>query len=225
MASDQYFSFGASPSNNLQQSADLSRRPSDILHAVSNYEAYPTTRGPLELHQEDDEWNEWGVADAEELDENRFVNFSLLSHIAVQLRDKVPRGTHVKGSIPYPKAFTGRDIVSTIQALIQRELAINHGISTTDRRQALQVARSLQSQLFFYEAEWGGRVLQDGVEDVYMFLDDQDSGPSDGVMKEELPTGVVTAMTQCYAPGCGEEGTVCYSPRCPRRVSAFLHYV
>jgi len=234
VGTDQYFSFGASSAN--LPTADLSRRPSDILNAVSNYNAYasppndtfedyneyPTTgaRGPLELHQED--WDEWGPADPEELDENRFVNFSLLSHISVQLRDKVPRGTHVKGSIPYPRAFTGRDIVSTIQALIQRELAINHGISTTDRRQALLVARSLQSQLFFYEAEWGGRVLQDGVEDVYMFLDDQE-GPSEnmGVMREELPTGVVTAMTQCYAPGCGEEGTVCYSPRCPRRVSAF----
>lgn len=94
---------------------------------------------------------------------------------------------------------------STIQSLIQRELLINHGVSTSDRRAALQVlyflyvalcvltlfclrflhgsfvlvtqvARSLHSQLFFYEVEWGGRVLQDGVEDVYMFLDDLDGG-------------------------------------------------
>lgn len=49
--------------------------------------------------------------DEDEDDETRFVNFSLLSHIAMQLRDKVPRGTHVKGSIPYPRAFTGKDIV------------------------------------------------------------------------------------------------------------------
>lgn len=46
-----------------------------------------------------------------ELDERRFMNISLLSNIAVQLRDKVPRGTHVKGSIPYPRAFTGKDVV------------------------------------------------------------------------------------------------------------------
>jgi hypothetical protein len=52
----------------------------------------------------------------------------------------------------------------------------NQGTSTNDRYIALLVARSLQQQLFFYEVEWGGRVLQDGVEDVYMFLDDQD-GP------------------------------------------------
>jgi hypothetical protein len=40
-----------------------------------------------------------------------FANFALLSNIAVWLRDEVPRGTHVKGSIPYPRAFTGKDIV------------------------------------------------------------------------------------------------------------------
>lgn len=46
-----------------------------------------------------------------ELDGRRFMDVSLLSNVAVQLKDKVPRGTHVKGSIPYPRAFTGRDIV------------------------------------------------------------------------------------------------------------------
>ncbi|KAK0214906.1 CNH domain-containing protein [Armillaria fumosa] len=152
----------------------------------------------------------------EEEDENIFVNFSLLSHIAVQLRDKVPRGTHVKGSIPYPRAFTGKDIVSTIQSQIQRELAINHGFSTSDRRAALQVARSLQSQLFFYEVEWGGQILQDGVEDVYMFLDDLPGASDEPPERAELPTGVVTVLTKCYSPGC-DEGTVCYSPRCPRK--------
>ena len=48
-------------------------------------------------------------SDEESLDS--FVNFSLLSNIAVWMRDQVPRGTHVKGSIPYPRAFTGKDIV------------------------------------------------------------------------------------------------------------------
>jgi hypothetical protein len=173
-----------------------------------------TPRGPLELHEEGEGY--WEDEDEEE-DETRFVNFSLLSHIAVQLRDKVPRGTHVKGSIPYPRAFTGKDIVSTIQAQIQRELAVNHGISTSDRRAALQVARSLQSQLFFYEVEWGGRVLQDGVEDVYMFLDDQEGGSDAAPEREELPTGVVTMLTKCYSPSCGDEAP-CYSYGCPRRV-------
>ena len=59
----------------------------------------------------DDEY--WEDEDEDEDDE--MLNLALLSHMAVQLRDKVPRGTHVKGRIPYPRAFTGKDIVvSTI---------------------------------------------------------------------------------------------------------------
>ncbi len=51
-------------------------------------------------------------------------------------------------------------------------------INPPDKRPALLVARSLQNLLFFYEVEWGSRVLQDGVEDVYMFLDDYEIGGS-----------------------------------------------
>ncbi|KAJ7132313.1 Dbl-like domain-containing protein [Mycena epipterygia] len=176
-------------------------------------------RGPLELH--DDAEDAYWEDEEEDDDESRFVNFSLLSNIAVQLRDKVPRGTHVKGSIPYPRAFTGKDIVSTIQTQIQRELAVNHGISTSDRRAALQVARSLQSQLFFYEVEWGGRVLQDGVEDVYMFLDDQEGTSDAAPEREELPTGVVTMLTKCYSPSCSDD-MPCYSYGCPRKGTLFI---
>ncbi|KAJ7460820.1 signal transducer [Mycena latifolia] len=203
---DQYLS--TAPPN-------VERHPSEMLRDLASY----APRGPLELH-DDAEDGYWEDEDEED-DESRFVNFSLLSHIAVQLRDKVPRGTHVKGSIPYPRAFTGKDIVSTIQAQIQRELAVNHGISTSDRRAALQVARSLQSQLFFYEVEWGGRVLQDGVEDVYMFLDDQEGTSDAAPEREELPTGVITMLTKCYSPSCGDE-TQCYSYGCPRRGNTFV---
>lgn len=38
-------------------------------------------------------------------------DLSLLSHLAFRLRDSVPRGTHAKGNISYPRTFTGRDIV------------------------------------------------------------------------------------------------------------------
>jgi len=60
--------------------------------------------GDDDYYDQDDEYSE-----EESLDS--FVNFSLLSNIGVWLRDQVPRGTHVKGSIPYPRAFTGKDIV------------------------------------------------------------------------------------------------------------------
>ena len=54
------------------------------------------------------------LGDPDEIDEHEFLNTALLSHIAVKLRDKVPRGTHVQGSIPYHNAFTGKDIVVRI---------------------------------------------------------------------------------------------------------------
>ncbi|KAJ6607025.1 CNH domain-containing protein [Mycena sp. CBHHK59/15] len=180
-------------------SQGLSRNTSANSTGAAAYQPEPDNYlsvGPSGLH--DDVDGGYWEDEEEDDDENRFVNFSLLSHIAVQLRDKVPRGTHVKGSIPYPRAFTGKDIVSTIQSQIQRELAINHGISTNDRRAALQVARSLQSQLFFYEVEWGGRILQDGVEDVYMFLDDQE-----GTCGDEAP---------CYSYGCPRRGNPLVAP-------------
>jgi hypothetical protein len=58
-----------------------------------------------DYYEDDEEF----YSEEESLDS--FVNFSLLSNIAVWLRDQVPRGTHVKGSIPYSRAFTGKDIV------------------------------------------------------------------------------------------------------------------
>ncbi|KAI0050993.1 Dbl-like domain-containing protein [Auriscalpium vulgare] len=170
-------------------------------------------QGAYQDDYEDEEYEEY--EDSEEgLDS--FVNFSLLSNIAVWLRDQVPRGTHVKGSIPYPHAFTGKDIVSTLQSRIRSELMINQGAATDDRVIALQVARSLQQQLFFYEVEWGGRVLQDGVEDVYMFFDDQEHSAEVSLEREELPTSVITVLTKCYSPSCSE-ASPCYSFACPRR--------
>ncbi|KAF8757531.1 hypothetical protein RHS01_03367 [Rhizoctonia solani] len=121
-----------------------------------------TAKGRLELHHDEDDPDDYDYSD----------------------EDETLSGTHVKGSIPYTHAFTGKDIVSTIQSTIQRQLAITFDLSTNDRRTALQVARSLQNQLFFYEVEWGGQALNDGVEDVYMFLDDQ-GGASDNDSSEK----------------------------------------
>ena len=95
---------------------------------------------------------------------------------------------------------------------------MNMQISSTDRRPALHLARSLQSQLFFYEVEWGGRVLQDGVEDVFMFLDDQEGGAETRREQEELPTAVFTPLTKCYSPSCLDGSAPCYAFSCPRRV-------
>ena len=93
---------------------------------------------------------------------------------------------------------------------------MNQGVATNNRAIALQVARSLQQQLFFYEVEWGGRQLQDGVEDVYMFLDDQEGSSDAPPDQTELPTSVITLLTRCYSPSC-TDAMPCYSFACPRR--------
>jgi hypothetical protein len=86
--------WAAGPSNFLE------RRNTNVIEQIKNF-----VPRHLELHEEEE-------ADLLfDEDARRFINLSLLSHLAVQLYDNVPRGTHVKGSIPYPRAFTGKDVV------------------------------------------------------------------------------------------------------------------
>ncbi|KAF9444873.1 Dbl homology domain-containing protein [Macrolepiota fuliginosa MF-IS2] len=139
-----------------------------------------------------------------------FTDHSMLSDLAMVLRIKVPRGTHIKKNTPYSNAFTGKNIVSTIHSQITQ----SHGGASNDRIPALLVARSLQSQLFFYEVEWGDRVLQDDAGSVYMFIDEPQHPPE----AAEIPTGVVTVLTKCYSPSCGKfDDGPCYSYSCPRK--------
>src|ERR1700678_2732483 len=80
--------------------SSLERRNTNLIDQIKNF-----VPRPLELHEEEE---------ADLLfddDARRFINLSLLSNLAVQLYDNVPRGTHVKGSVPYPRAFTGKDVV------------------------------------------------------------------------------------------------------------------
>ncbi|KIJ21133.1 hypothetical protein PAXINDRAFT_6902 [Paxillus involutus ATCC 200175] len=68
----------------------------------SVYGAAGSPTGPMvDQDDEDDDY----FTDSDDPDPDRFVSFSQLSHLAVRLRDKVPRGTHVKSSIPYLRAF------------------------------------------------------------------------------------------------------------------------
>jgi hypothetical protein len=50
-----------------------------------------------------------------------------------------------------------------------------------------------------------------------MFMDDQEGGSDAIGEREELPTGVVTMLTRCYSPSCGDGG-LCYAFACPRKV-------
>lgn len=51
------------------------------------------------------------VEEEEEENEMNFFNPSLLSHVSVQLKDRVERNSHVKGGIAWQASFTGRDLV------------------------------------------------------------------------------------------------------------------
>ena len=108
---------------------------------------------------------------------------------------------------------------SMIQSQIQRELVINNNVSTNDRYAAVQVARSLQRQLFFHEVEGGYRDLQDSVADLYKFMDDVEGGLDATSEPEKLPTSVVTMLTRCYSPSCGNGASPCYAFSCPRKAS------
>jgi hypothetical protein len=76
--------------------------------------------------------------------------------------------------------------------------------------------------LFFYEVEWGARVLQDGVEDVYMFMDDPEGDSF--IEWTELPTGVVTILTRCYSASCYNLGLGCYAYGCPRNLKVSIYF-
>lgn len=84
-----------------------------LLHQTqgsSNYDEYD----PYGDGEYDDEYED-SVRDEDEADEEvneiRFFNPSFLSETAVQLRDRVERGHHVKGGITWVGTFTGRDLV------------------------------------------------------------------------------------------------------------------
>jgi hypothetical protein len=165
------------------------------------------------------------------------MDYSLLSNIAILLRDLVPRELHVKGSVNYPFCFTGKDVVTTIQSMLPKEkMAWAAGLIGAEvgeaegRRIALMVARALKGQLFFHEVDWSTGDLQDNVDEVYMFLEDSLVGPDrrNGPSRqnslgaeavgEDLPTGVFTPLTSCYSPMCGVGsplGASCYSSSCP----------
>ena len=78
--------------------------------------------------------------------------------------------------------------------------------------------------LFFHEVEWGTRVLQDGVEDVYMFMDDPEGASDSPIEWTDLPTGVVTILTKCYSASCDYLGLGCYASTCPRKVSIYFSH-
>lgn len=80
-----------------------------FLHQSHAAGASPSTFGDGYYDDEDEAYQD--EDEDEEEPEMNFFNPALLSHVSVQLRDRVERGRHVKGGIPWPHSFTGRDLV------------------------------------------------------------------------------------------------------------------
>jgi hypothetical protein len=96
------------PSEPARSEATVRSRLASEIERLKSREAM---EGATNSYGDDDYYDDDDEFYSEEDSLDSFVNFSLLSNIAVWLRDQVPRETHVKGSIPYPRAFTGKDIV------------------------------------------------------------------------------------------------------------------
>jgi hypothetical protein len=76
------------------EDGEIDRRRSGYTDAEGNWDG-----------EEDEEEAE------EEVNEIRFFNPALLSEVALQLRDRVPKGRYVKAGIAWVGSFTGRDLV------------------------------------------------------------------------------------------------------------------
>lgn len=120
-------------------------------------------------------------------------------------------GEHIKGGIPFHNSFTGKDVVTALVTFLPE-----HAQSRpTARRVALEVARSLKSQLFLIEVDFDDIPLSDAVDDVFIFLDESEAG---GGGFSEMPTGVLTHLSKCYSPSCtGDEQ--CYAPGCVQQLT------
>lgn len=94
--------------------------PSEPRQSISSDTSLSQARAPahwvqakLQIHQtvdaeEEELEDEW---DEQEVEEIHFFQPALLSEAAVQLRDRVERGRHLKGGIAWVGSFTGKDIV------------------------------------------------------------------------------------------------------------------
>ncbi|WVQ77044.1 hypothetical protein IAR50_006723 [Cryptococcus sp. DSM 104548] len=169
---------------------------------------------------EEDEWEEGEEEEEEDVDEGRFFQPAFLSEMALQLRDRVERRRHIKSGIAWVGSFTGKDIVTAIQSMLPSHTRE----CPSDRRFALTLAQSLQNQLWFVEVDWDIKPLRDSPDDVFRFMGEMEGMGSGGdALTTELPKGLMTMATRCYAPSCSGDGR-CYAPRCPYRTGpdAFL---
>ena len=112
-------------------------------------------------------------------------------------------------------------LTPSLQTAIQTFIPPTLRTHQNDRRAALEVARSLKSQLYFIEVDFDDMPLTDSLDDVFTFMDESEAGAGGGFT--ELPTGVFTYLTKCYSPSCTGDGG-CYAPRCPYKINVSLFF-
>ncbi|SGZ29448.1 BQ5605_C056g12663 [Microbotryum silenes-dioicae] len=134
---------------------------------------------------------------------------ALLSHLAVFLRDYIPRSTHTKSNREYPRSFTSQDIINTLQCAL---VAGPCPVDPHDRKLALSIARSLHESLWFHEVDWSDAPIRDAPAPtlneanstnhrLYQFDDDERSevhvSKDETQDEDETPKGY-----RCYAYDC-----------------------
>nr|XP_019049461.1 hypothetical protein I302_03250 [Kwoniella bestiolae CBS 10118]OCF28391.1 hypothetical protein I302_03250 [Kwoniella bestiolae CBS 10118] len=209
-------SFELSPSwqEQTQQPANWVERKLQIHQ--SHREQFDEDGEPSDLYDDEDDEG-WDEEEEEEMDVNeiRFFQPAFISEMALQLRDKVERGRHIKAGIAWVGSFTGKDIVTTIQNLLPPHTRA----SPTDRRFAHATALSLQNQLWFVEVDWDIKPLRDSSDDVFRFMGEMEGMGSGGdAITTELPKGLMSMATRCYSPSCTGDNR-CYAPRCPYKTN------
>ncbi|GAA5841736.1 hypothetical protein JCM11251_007070 [Rhodosporidiobolus azoricus] len=174
-------------------------------------------------------------------DPAEFINPAFLSHLAVYLKDHVPRGTVSKGGTRYGRSFTGEEVVTTVaRALplrsspsslapsspVPADAGLGIGLSGSlpvssaereRRSKALDVAQTLQRALWFHEVSWSDWPLEDSAEagkGVYTFLLDATLAPSPNGEGEEVLVGGGEELVVETPTGVLTEWTRCESAFC-----------
>ncbi|KAF9105265.1 hypothetical protein BGX27_009707 [Mortierella sp. AM989] len=137
-------------------------------------------------------------------------NPGILSAMAVAFRQRMlenetKRSESTDYGLEFPVTFTGKEAIDVLIELTHLE----------DRRHALAIARSMESQQLFFGG--GDNKLFDSNNDQYFFSDAALAylpGKSDF---PSVPRGVFPYSSKCYSYGCVPGDATCYSYLCPNR--------
>ncbi|KAF9436303.1 RHO1 GDP-GTP exchange protein 2 [Entomortierella beljakovae] len=136
-------------------------------------------------------------------------NPGILSTIAVAFSQKMlgnedKRKETANYQLGFPVTFTGKEAVDVIVDLAKLD----------DRKHALAIVRSLESQRLFFG---GGDTLFDSNNDQYFFMDPAINYKPGKSEFPTVPTGVFPYSSRCYSFDCQPGSTPCYSYSCPNR--------